>query len=653
MNFKIMTLLVLLWAGLATNVFSQSEVTAWGNMKGIRVEGQLMEFGTSLRLVGEDWSEVRKTAKEQQLPAYRREGKKQIVTTRFDSLYIRETIEDKEPGVATAEVQFTAKADTTIAGAYFTIELPAKYYSGATLKLKGQPDISLEDRNLNLQQEYLNTITSSISFVSPERSLEVQMEDPTKVIIRKDPASGENQIQVYFEVLGGRIEEGQTARKTFTIKATGTIDKEPLTLHMNTSRTGRPFAGLGGNFRLQNPDTDPQVINYSLENLRVAWGRVEMPWRFWHPDENMDPSKATKGGDLHPKVHAAMEMAQTLSKKGIPVILSNWSAPDWAIVGPYTPRPVNGIWGNPLNEEKMEEIYKSITAYILYMKKNYGVETEMFSFNESDLGINVRQTEEEHARLIKGLGAYFKKAGLKTKLLLGDNSDANTYAFIYPAMEDKETHPYIGAVSFHSWRGWADTTLQKWDAAAKKLNVPLIVGEGSIDAAAWRYPAIFEEPIYAMEEINLYTRILAICEPLTILQWQLTADYSPMAGGGIFGNNEPLRPLRRFWNLKQLASTPEGLYAMPVQVSKKNVTAAGLGDNKKGVYAVHLVNNEPSRQATLRGLPAKVKQLRMYVTDDTREMQELDPVKVSGGKAVFNIDAVSYVTLISGKQRDR
>ena len=77
MNFKIMTLLVLLWAGLTTNAFSQSEVTAWGNMKGIRVEGQLMEFGTSLRLVGEDWSEVRKTAKEQQLPAYRREGKKQ------------------------------------------------------------------------------------------------------------------------------------------------------------------------------------------------------------------------------------------------------------------------------------------------------------------------------------------------------------------------------------------------------------------------------------------------------------------------------------------------------------------------------------------------------------------------------------------------
>ena len=96
------------------------------------------------------------------------------------------------------------------------------------------------------------------------------------------------------------------------------------------------------------------------------------------------------------------------------------------------------------------------------------------------------------------------------------------------------------------------------------MNLPLIVGEGSIDAAAWAYPAIFLEQTYAMEEINLYIRLMSICQPLSILQWQLTSDYSPLTGGGIFGKEGPLEPTQRFWNLKQLASTPEGLNYFPV-----------------------------------------------------------------------------------------
>ena len=49
----------------------------------------------------------------------------------------------------------------------------------------------------------------------------------------------------------------------------------------------------------------------------------------------------------------------------------------------------------------------------------------MFSFNESDLGINVCKMAEEHAAFIKGFGAYLKSKGLSTKLLLGDTENAN------------------------------------------------------------------------------------------------------------------------------------------------------------------------------------------------------------------------------------
>ena len=36
----------------------------------------------------------------------------------------------------------------------------------------------------------------------------------------------------------------------------------------------------------------------------------------------------------------------------------------------------------------------------------------------------------------------------------------------------------------------------------------------------------------ALYEIELYVRMLALSEPKSILQWQLTSDYSLLAGGG-------------------------------------------------------------------------------------------------------------------------
>jgi hypothetical protein len=232
-------------------------------------------------------------------------------------------------------------------------------------------------------------------------------------------------------------------------------------------------------------------------------------------------------------------------------------------------------------------------------------------------------------------------------MLLGDNSDATTYSFIYPAMHDTATHKYIGAISFHSWRGWDTETLQKWRDAATQMHLPLLVGEGSIDAAAWNYPQIFQEQIYALKEINLYTRLMAICQPLSILQWQLTADYSPLKGGGIFGDNESLQPTQRFWNLKQLASVPENLYAMPVTTDASFISCAAQGDNRRNIYAVHIVNNGAERMVTLKGLPHAVKKLSIHTTSKNKNMKEQKPVAVVNGEAKFKIDAVSYTTAVS------
>ena len=638
-------LICLILPAISNVTFAQAEVEPWGNMIGIRVGGQLIPFETKLSLVSNSWSVIKSTAQERQQPKYKRDGNKQIITTKIDNVSLIETIEDSKEGIANVNVAVSSKGVIKNDAAFFVVALPLVDYSSAIINQHGVGAPRTYISSLGIDRTY--TI-EDVSFISKSRKVEFVFDKPTEIIFKKDVDTANKTARVYIALMDADFQKDSTVQKNFTIKASGTIDNRPITFKLNALKQGKAFDGFGGNFRLQNPEADPQVIDYCLQNIRVAWGRVEFPWSSWQPQENTDPVAIAKDGKLDAHVQQSMEIAARLSKLGVPIILSGWFPPQWAVVGKLNMRPQNSVWGNQLDSSKMREIYKSITDYILYLKNNYNTDVALFSFNESDLGINVRVTPAEHDALIKGLGAYFKSHGLATKMLLGDNSDATTYQFIDPALHDPEAKPYIGAISFHSWRGCDNETLKKWTTASDELKVPLIVGEGSIDAAAWNYPAIFQEQIYIMQEIDLYIRLLAVCQPLTILQWQFTSDYSPLAGGGIFGGSGPLRPTQRFWNFRQFASTPKGLFVMPVSCDKPNITVAALGDNKKKEYTIHIVNNGAAGNAVLTGIPTSVKSMNIYTTDKNEAVKKGTLLKVLNGTVKFHVSAESFTTLVSG-----
>ena len=177
----------------------------------------------------------------------------------------------------------------------------------------------------------------------------------------------------------------------------------------------------------------------------------------------------------------------------------------------------------------------------------------------------------------------------------------------------------------------------------------MIVGEGSKDAAAWNYPEIFSEESFAFYEINLYIRILAICQPLSILQWQLTADYSLLTGAGIFGTQGPLVPSQRFWNLKQLASTPENSYSLPLKCSKDGINSAAFGNIARSEYAIHIVNNGADCQTIVTGIPKDIKAFDIFVTDKEKGMEKTGETVVSEGRIEFMLHKAGFTTLISRK----
>ncbi|WP_373056535.1 hypothetical protein [Zunongwangia sp. H14] len=627
--------------------YAQAEFTTWGNMTGIRVDNQLMEFNTSLAIENQQ-NRTWRTRKEGQKIDFHREGDKKIFAYEMRDLKWTKSIKSTGKGMAEVEISFTSPHDTVLNGAYLSISLPEQFGSDTQFSLRNPETVGVKDITRSASEANYKAPAKGIIIKSPTRQLEINFAHSAGVaIVTKDSLNPE--IMLNIALATGQIEGGKTYQNTFTIKATGDIDTSPLKLKIYPEQEGDKFAGIGGNFRLQNAETDPQVIDYSLENLRVSWSRVELPWREWQQDENVDPLEEARKGNLHPKVKAAMEMAQRLDKMGIPVILAAWFPPKWAIIGePFKGKHPDGTMGNSLDLSKKDKIYESLTAYIQFLKEEYGVETKMFSFNESDLGIDVRQTPEEHDQLIKEMGQKLRAAGLQTKFLLGDTADANGWDFTTLASTDPEALPYIGGVSFHSWRGWTRENLMKWADIANRVNAPLFVGEGSIDAGAWRYPQIFEEPTYALDEIEVYLKILNIATPLTILQWQLTADYSPLSGGGIFGNDEDeLYPTQRFFNLKQLGNTPKGLFAIPVTKNKEAVTAAAFGDKSKGSYAIHMVNKGATRNVELTGLPEGITSLEMYLTDKENSYKKTGSVKVTNGTANFKLQGAGFTSLMT------
>ena len=582
-----------------------SEVMAWSNITGIRMEGELIDFESTLR-VGVPGGKMESTGREKQNRIrYERKGYDQVTITPMHGATITQTVSDVNTD--TVNLKWSAEATETLKeGLYFCMSFAPKYYSSAVIKTSGK----------------------KVTVTAPERNITLSFNKSVKTAVREE--DGE---KVLYVTLMPTLTKGRKAELSAVMKTGGIPHHETAKIAVKADEPGRLFAGFGGNFRIQNVQKDPEVIDYCLKNLRVAFGRVEMPWAQWDKD-----------GAAADHIKRSAEMARKLKEQGMPVIVSCWFPPQWA--GNQTTRSDGTSRAYSLKPEEKGRIFESLASYLLFLKKDYGVEADYFSFNESDLGINVVFTPEEHRDFIKEFGAYMASKNLKTLMLLGDNSDATTFDFIVPALNDPAAHKYIGAVSFHSWRGCDDATLAKWAAASRQLNVPLLVAEGSTDAAAHQYAGIFNETTFALYEINLYTRICAISQPLSILQWQLTSDYSLLWGDGIYGSDGPLRPTQRFFNIKQLSMTPENAHAVPAKCDKDNVNVASFVKASTGESAVHIVNNAASCTAEISGLPASTTKAVVYITN-AEQNAEAHMYEVKDGKLSVPMPADSFVTILA------
>jgi hypothetical protein len=122
-----------------------------------------------------------------------------------------------------------------------------------------------------------------------------------------------------------------------------------------------------------------------------------------------------------------------------------------------------------------------------------------------------------------------------------------------------------------------------------------------------------------------------------------------LTGRGIYGTEGDLQPTQRFWNLKQFSLIPPGSFNLPVKCDQDEISCAAFGDIADNTYILQIVNNGASRVANLDGYPDNIKELKVFVTDKLRGMEEMKHVKVSDGKAKLTLEPFAFITVKTEK----
>jgi O-glycosyl hydrolase len=630
-------------------LMGQVECSGWGELRGIRIDGQLFPVITTLTIASPNWRQTAQTAHwRTRESTYAHEGEDIISTGKLalgqrasSGVSFRQTISNSGPGMASINLQVTADTNLELDGVYMYVSVPAKDFAMGSGELVGGDGPANRKVNFATSQpadkrRYVNATAIGARVVGPY-TVELTLPQAGQIGIEDDRGTQSKQLSLLFPIHVGSMKRGESVQTRFTIKVTGAIDHSPVNVRIDPMQPGQAFSGIGGNFCWQ---LDSPTVNYYLDNFRIVLARVSFPIPLWQPRENGDPT--TQPTDQLPdELQTDLHIATELHRRKIPMILTVWSAPDWAIVHRLSNRPQpGGSRSTRIDPAKWNALATSIGSYLLRFKQVVGTEPDFFSFNESNLGINVLMSAAEHRDAIKLLGARFAKLGLHTKMLLGDANEPRAVDYVKAALADPKAMQYVGAVSYHSWNGGTDEQLVGWHEHAMEAHLPLIVAEAGYDPDASHYRPQIDEPWYALEEVKLNLQCITLSQPEAILHWQFTPDYGLVTGGS--SPADPIRTTQRWWQYKQLSElTPPGAAILPVTSDSPAIAVSALAATGQGVSVVHIANTGAEREAFISGLPSDLKEMRCWVTDHTRSMQPID----SGGTLEVTVPAQSFLTL--------
>ncbi|MBM4143073.1 MAG: hypothetical protein FJ225_05710 [Lentisphaerae bacterium] len=561
-------------------------------------------------------------------------------------------------GLAHVRISVTAEEDLDLEGVFLFIRLPVSAFAGlpCTLETSGRAVAGADlPRAPPEAPPFLSGTADRVTVgARKDKRIVLRFDRQRRITVQDNRAWNDAGYAIFTALTNGPLRRGRSVEAAFALAVAGRPDRAPARLSMNPDAFRYRLEGFGGNFvyGIESP-----VTAYTLDRLRAARARTEMLLEEWEPANddasptNMNWSAFESRDRPGSPLRRRFLLDREICRRGIRSCVSIWRLPEWLYEEPGAGAEAHR---RRVASERWPELVESVASYLLYARRAYGVEPELFSFNESDQGVYVLMTPEEHRDAILRFGARFEELGLKTRLLLGDVADPRgSLPFTAPAAADREAMRYVGALAFHSWGGGTPAEYRAWADAARARDLPLLVTELGFDAAAWRTPAYIRTFYYALQELRMIQELLLHARPQALLQWEFTGDYGMVAVEPADGRGPApvLTPTLRFWFLRHFCNlTPPGAHALATVSDREQVLfTAFRGDAPEAqdgpAYTLHIANLGAARPATVSGLPRNIGQLRAARSGETEGFAVLPDLRVRGGRARIDLTANSLLTL--------
>ncbi len=403
--------------------------------------------------------------------------------------------------------------------------------------------------------------------------------------------------------------------------------------------------GMGGNYVFGGV-TGP-IAKHTLATIPLTYSRTQMVLQNLNDFSgatNLDAAARAAIAERDQPGTAlgkALVIERELARRKIPSLISVWRVPDW-MLDTTTRRNASLI-----AEEKWPALIAAVRQYLIYIRETCGSEPVAFSFNEPDTGVHVKFSAEQHRDAIKKIGAGLAAKKLKTKMVLGDlNHAAHSIKYLRPAVADPEAMKHVGIISFHSWGGADPDEYAEWPALARRLNLPLMVGEAGPNSRALKDGTLKTSRL-ALAEMDQYQEMLLYACPQAIIHWEYTADFRLLdEDPAVPGRLEPnfRYALQKHW----VTFIPAGSMALETIGSTGNVyfTAFAFPQDSKRGYSLFITNsgNEP-KQVMVTGMPDEVHDLNVVCSSMQKFFTIGKPLKKTRSGFSVDVPAQSIMTL--------
>lgn len=625
-----------------------------GRLKGVLIDQTPVPISTDLVLPTENWERVYSISQKSFHITGHQSGKTGIEQWEhagvIENVPVRLTtgIDRQTTG---SQLFFTVKSETAVqlTGVYLRLDVPASLFAGgrcAVFSPAGETSVVFPPTVSPDSHHLLLTAGQRVQLSFPEKDATLHLTFPPSdsVIVQDNRKWGADSYSILIQLRSGALAAGDSIASALGVHTTGTWPAQPAVITLSTREQPRVFKGFGGNYCFQ---TNTPVTDFTLAKLASGYLRTELDLAAWEPENDNEDATVWHRRDRDfsaqdPGIRQRLILYQKLQKKGVPVIASVWTGPEWLFS-----EPGKGIWTNAriLPEKNYPEFVECVTSYLLFTRRVIGFEPDFFSLNEPALGIRIKLSAQELANVSSQLATAFKKHRLKTGLILGDT--ASPYSLDYVrACRDATPDPTIyTAVAFHTWGGASPDIWAAWAAYSREISLPLLATEVGLNGTDYSTPWVFDWHDYALNEAALYADLLNQATVQGTMHWELTPDYAVVT----MVDGQPTENPTRFAHLRQLFNVvPADSRLFLAEISgNATIKAAALigGDKDRPAFTLHLINLGGACEVTLNGIPDSVNALTSVVTNTTGLVVRGETVPVKPRGTRLRIPGRSMISL--------